>query len=136
MFDIFLILEVCICFRDSLLRVNRSKKIDSNNYYGFFLLNYNLLVEIVIEIKVILDRILKILNEKFYVEKNIDVNVLLLELFFGFNLKYIFDFIESNKNIKVLILKIYGSGNILISEDFIEILKFIFKKGILILDII
>ena len=40
LFDIPLIPEVCICFRDSLLRANRSKKTDSNNYYGFSSPNY------------------------------------------------------------------------------------------------
>ncbi len=135
LFDTPLIPEVCICFRDSLLRANRSKKTDSNNYYGFSSPNYNPLAEIATEIKVISDRILKIPNEKFYVEKNIDANVLLLELFPGLNSKYISDFIESNKNIKALILKTYGSGNTPTSEDFIETLKSISKKGIPILDI-
>lgn len=60
--------------------------------------------------------------------KNIDANVLLLELFPGLNSKYISDFIESNKNIKALILKTYGSGNTPTSEDFIETLKSISKK--------
>lgn len=69
LFDIPLIPEVCICFRDSLLRANRSKKTDSNNYYGFSSPNYNPLAEIATEIKVISDRILKVPTEKFYVEK-------------------------------------------------------------------
>ena len=122
LFDIPLIPEVCICFRDSLLRANRSKKTDSNNYYGFSSPNYNPLAEIATDIKVISDRILKIPTEKFYVEKNIDSNVLLLELFPGLHSKYISDFIESNKNIKALILKTYGSGNTPTSDDFIETL--------------
>lgn len=135
LFDIPLIPEVCICFRDSLLRANRSKKTDSNNYYGFSSPNYNPLAEIATEIKVITDRILEKPTGKFYVEKSIDSNVLLLELFPGLNSKYISDFIESNKNIKALILKTYGSGNTPTSEDFIETLKYISKKGIPILDI-
>ena len=135
LFDIPLIPEVCICFRDSLLRANRSKKTDSNNYYGFSSPNYNPLAEIATEIKVISDRILKVPTEKFYVEKNIDANVLLLELFPGLNSKYISDFIESNKNIKALILKTYGSGNTPTSEEFINTLKTIVEKEIPILDI-
>lgn len=135
LYNVPLVPEVCICFRDSLLRANRSKKTDSNNYYGFSSPNYNPLAEIGTEIKIILDRILKKPEEKFYVEKNIDANVLLLELFPGLNAKYIFDFIESNKNIKALILKTYGSGNTPTSEEFIETLKFISEKGIPILDI-
>ena len=81
------------------------------------------------------DRILNKPTEKFYVETNIDANVLLLELFPGLHSKYISNFIESNKNIKALILKTYGSGNTPTSEDFIETLKSISKKGIPILDI-
>ena len=135
LFDIPLIPEVTICFRDSLMRANRSKKTDSNNYYGFSSPNYQPLAEIATEIKVIKDRILKLPTEKFYVEKNIDANVLLLELFPGLNPNYISSFIESNKNIKALILKTYGSGNTPTNEDFINTLKTIVEKEIPILDI-
>lgn len=134
-FDIPLIPEVCICFRDSLLRANRSKKTDSNNYYGFSSPNYNQLADLGSEITVIKDRILELPREKFYVDDMIDENIMLLELFPGFNPKYLRDFIASNSNIKALILKTYGSGNTPTSQEFLDTLKYISEKNIIILDI-
>ncbi len=132
-FDIDLIPEVCICFRDCLLRANRSKKTDSNNYYGFSSPNYNQLADLGSEIRVIKDRILNLPTEKFYVDKRIDEAVMILELFPGLKPQYIKNFIE-NSNIKALILKTYGSGNTPTDKKFIEVLEYIIEKGIIILD--
>lgn len=135
LFNIPLIPEVCICFRDTLLRANRSKKTDSNNYYGFSSPNYSPLAELGSDIKVIPDKILKPSKEKFYVDKNLDSNVIMLELFPGMDPKYLKLFFENNSKIKALILKTYGSGNTPTSTDFIEILKYITNKNIPILDV-
>ena len=135
LYDIPVVPEVCICFRDCLLRANRSKKTDSNNYYGFSSPNYNPLAEIGADIKIIKDRILPIPTEKFYVEKIINPNMLLIELFPGLNPNYIRDFVINNPEIKALILKTYGSGNTPTSVEFIDMLKEISNKNIPILDI-
>lgn len=135
LFNIPLIPEVCICFRDTLLRANRSKKTDSNNYYGFSSPNYSPLAELGSDIKVIPDKILNSSKEKFYVDKSLDSNVIMLELFPGMDPKYLKLFFENNSKIKALILKTYGSGNTPTSTDFIETLKYIANKDIPILDV-
>lgn len=137
LFNLPLIPEVCICFRDTLLRANRSKKTDSNNYYGFSSPNFLPLAELGSEIKVIKERILPLPAEnlKFYVEKNIEANVIMLELFPGMNPKYLKDFFKSDSDIKALILKTYGSGNTPTNYDFIDTLKYIADKNIPILDV-
>lgn len=132
-FDIPVIPEVCICFRDSLFRANRSKKTDSNNYYGFSSPNYNHLADLGSEIRVIEDRVLKKSDKKFYVEDKIDENVMLLELFPGLKPQYIKNLVD-NSNIKALILKTYGSGNTPTNSEFLEALKYVSDKGIIILD--
>lgn len=118
------------------MRANRSKKTDSNNYYGFSSPNFLPLAELGSEIKVIKERILPLPAEnlKFYVEKNIEANVIMLELFPN-ELKYLKDFFKSDSDIKALILKTYGSGNTPTNYDFIDALKYIADKNIPILDV-
>lgn len=135
LFNLPLIPEVCICFRDTLLRANRSKKTDSNNYYGFSSPNYSPLAELGSEIKVIKERILKLSKEKFYVDKSLDSNVIMLELFPGMKPKYLKEFFKIDSKIKALILKTYGSGNTPTNDDFINTLKSISERGIPILDV-
>lgn len=134
-FNIPLIPEVCICFRDTLLRANRSKKTDSNNYYGFSSPNYLPLAELGSEIKVIQERILPISKEKFYFDRSLNANVIMLELFPGMNPKYLKEFFKIDSDIKALILKTYGSGNTPTNDEFINTLKIISERGIPILDV-
>lgn len=134
-FNIPLIPEVCICFRDTLLRANRSKKTDSNNYYGFSSPNYSPLAELGSDIKVIKDKVLTVPKEEFYVDKSLDSNVVMLELFPGMNPKHLKLLFDDNSNIKALILKTYGSGNTPTNSDFIDTLKYISNKNIPILDV-
>lgn len=135
LFNLPLIPEVCICFRDTLLRANRSKKTDSNNYYGFSSPNYLPLAELASEIKVIKERILNLPNKMFYVDKSLNSNVIMLELFPGMKPSYIREFFKIDSDIKALVLKTYGSGNTPTNDDFINTLKSISEKGIPILDV-
>lgn len=135
LFDIPLIPEVCICFRDTLLRANRSKKTDSNNYYGFSSPNYSPLAELGSEIKVQKDRILPLPEDKFYVDKSLDPDVVMLELFPGMQPKYLKAFFNNDSTIKGLVLKTYGSGNTPTNDEFINTLKYISDKNIPILDV-
>lgn len=135
LFNIPLIPEVCICFRDTLLRANRSKKTDSNNYYGFSSPNYLPLAELGSDIKVMKDRILQLPKEAFYVDKSLNANVIMLELFPGMNPKYLKEFFKIDSDIKALVLKTYGSGNTPTNDNFINTLKAISDKGIPILDV-
>lgn len=135
LFNLDLVPEVCICFRDNLLRANRSKKTDSNNYFGFSSPNYNSLADIGTEIKIIKDRILEIPKEKFYADKNINENIMMIELFPGLNPKYIKNLMDSNPDIEGLIIKAFGSGNTSTNDDFLNILETITKKNIPVLDI-
>ncbi|MDO4690264.1 MAG: asparaginase [Fusobacterium sp.] len=135
LFNISLVPEVCICFRDTLLRANRSKKTDSNNYYGFSSPNYLPLAELASEIKIIHNRILPLPNENFYLDKSLNSNVIMLELFPGMNPKYLREFFKIDSDIEALILKTYGSGNTPTDSYFIDSLKSIAEQGIPILDV-
>ena len=75
LYGVKLIPEVCIFFRDTLLRGNRSRKIDATNYFGFSSPNYPVIAEVGADIRVIKDRILQPSKEKFYADPVIDSEV-------------------------------------------------------------
>jgi len=105
--------EVCVFFRDYLFRGNRSRKLNTSNYFGFSSPNYLFLGEAGSKIKVYEDRLLKMPKpeEKFYVDYEIDTNVIILDIFPGFNPEILLKIFSGNGNIKGLILKTYGNGN-------------------------
>ena len=61
-YGVRLVPEVCIFFRDTLLRGNRSRKVDATNYFGFLSPNYPPIAEVGADIRIIKDRILKTTN--------------------------------------------------------------------------
>nr|WP_286034023.1 asparaginase [Fusobacterium necrogenes] len=134
LYGVKLIPEVCIFFRDSLLRGNRSRKIDATNYFGFSSPNYPAIAEVGADIRVIKDRILPTKKDKFYADIAIDSEVIILELFPGLNPSYLKSIFEAN-SIKGVILKTFGNGNAPTNQEFLDVLKYIASKGIIIVDI-
>lgn len=134
LYGVKLIPEVCIFFRDTLLRGNRSRKIDATNYFGFSSPNYPAIAEVGADIRVIKDRILPPAKEKFFVDPVIDSEVVILELFPGLKPSYLKSMFENN-NIKGVILKTFGNGNAPTNKEFLEVLEYISSKGIVIVDI-
>lgn len=135
LYGVRLVPEVCIFFRDTLLRGNRSRKIDATNYFGFSSPNYPPIAEVGADIRVIKDRILSPAKEKFYADTSINSEVIVLELFPGLNPKYLKTIFEQNENIKGVILKTFGNGNAPTNNEFLDVLKYISSKGIVIVDI-
>ena len=128
--------EVCIFFRDYLFRGNRARKLNSTNYFGFSSPNYLPLAEAGTQITVYDDRLLNLKsNGKFYVDYEIDPNVLMIDIFPSFHegiLKKIFDDLHG---IKGLVLRTYGSGNAPTNKEFLDVLEYIIKQGVIILNI-
>jgi L-asparaginase len=133
-YNITLVPEVCIFFRDHLLRGNRSRKLDATNYYGFSSPNYSNLGIAGSEIKINKARIRKPSTKKFYVDYSMDTNVVVFDIFPGFNPE-ILRTIFKNSNINGLILKTYGNGNAPTSEAFIDVIKEIIDKGVAVVNI-
>ena len=134
LYGVKLVPEVCIFFRDTLLRGNRSRKIDATNYFGFSSPNYPAIAEVGADIRVIKDRILSPAKEKFYIEPFINSEVVVLELFPGLKPSYLKSIFENN-NIRGVILKTFGNGNAPTNKEFLEVLEYISSKGIIIVDI-
>ncbi|WP_294666031.1 asparaginase, partial [uncultured Fusobacterium sp.] len=136
LYGVKLVPEVCIFFRDTLMRGNRSRKIDATNYFGFSSPNYPAIGEIGGDIRIIKDRILdRPANKNFYVDGKMNSKVIILELFPGLNPQYLKSIFENTDEIKGVILKTFGNGNAPTSEEFLNVLKYISSKGIVIVDI-
>lgn len=135
LFDLECVPEVSICFRDTLLRANRSRKIDANNFVGFSSPNFPKLASLGSDINIFENRILTKNDKKFYIDTNISDEIMMLELFPAMKLSYLENILNSCENLKVIILKTYGTGNTPSDEKFFELLENIIAKGIIIIDV-
>lgn len=127
--------EVCIFFRDHLFRGNRSRKLDSTNYFGFSSPNYLPLGQAGSKIKVYEERLLPQSDKQFYVDCQISTDVLMMDVFPGFNPRILKKIFEDNNNIKGLVLRTYGSGNTPQNKEFLETIKYLINSGVIILNI-
>lgn len=128
--------EVCVFFRDVLLRGNRARKVDSSNYAGFDAPNSEPLAIAGSEIKFHEEHIRKSeTNEPFYIDTKMEENIFTFDLFPGFNPNMIYPLIESNKAPRGIVLKTYGSGNAPTTDEFLDLLDVLRKKGIIVVNI-
>lgn len=116
--------EVCIFFRDKLLRGNRCVKVSASGYAGFDSPNYLPLGEagehIIINTNVI--RPMPREGAKFYVNKNLDTNVMPLAIFPGIQSgdNTLMRQVLSLPNLKAMVLNTYGTGNAPTTPKFLE----------------
>ena len=134
LYNISLVPEVSIFFRDHLLRGNRSRKLDASNYYGFSTPNYSNLGVAGSDIIIDKSRIRKPSKKEFFVDHSIDTNVLVFDIFPGFNPEILKQIFKTSK-IKGLILKTYGNGNAPTSDTFISVIEEIINSGVTVVNI-
>ena len=134
LYDIPLVPEVAIFFRDSLIRGNRARKNDATNYFGFSSPNFQPLGEVGAEIK-ISRNISPVPKKPFFIEPYFDNNVLILELFPGIKPSFLKNLFENIKELKGVVLKTYGNGNAPTSDEFIEVIEYLNSKGIIVVNI-
>ncbi|MGL6119444.1 MAG: asparaginase, partial [Fusobacteriaceae bacterium] len=134
-YGVNLVPEVSIFFRDTLLRGNRSRKLDASNYFGFASPNFSSLGEVGGDIKIIKDRVLKKSKKPFKIDPVMNRNVLVVELFPGLQPSFIKKIVESNPEIKGIILKTFGNGNAPTGKEFLDTIKSITENGVIVVDI-
>ncbi len=134
-YGIRLVPEVCIFFRDTLLRGNRSRKNDARNYFGFSSPNYPALGEAGAELGIKKNKLLKKRQGNFYIETSLDNRVIMIEIFPGLKPSYLKNIFESIGDVKGVILKTYGNGNAPTNTDFIEVINSITSRGIVVVNI-
>ncbi len=135
LYGVTLIPEVSIFFRDTLLRGNRSRKLDASNYFGFSSPNYSPLAEVGGDIRVIKDRILKKSHKKFLIDPFFNEDIIVIDIFPGLQAKFIKNIIDSNPSIKGVILKTFGNGNAPTNKEFLDVISYITLKKIILVNI-
>ncbi len=134
-FGLPLIPEVCICFSNMILRGNRTRKASSSGYAGFTTPNYPQLGEAGEHIKIDTKVVRKPSKEGFFINENLERNVMLFDIFPGISPE-ILNSIFSIKGLKGIVFRTFGAGNAPTNEDFLkEIEKAISERNLAIVNI-
>jgi L-asparaginase len=128
------ITEVGLYFEYKLYRGNRTTKINAEHFEAFASLNYPVLAESGVHLKVNKEFLLRPKGKNLKVHKNFNTNVAIIKLFPGISAHTLNCFMV-NPYIKGIILETYGAGNATTQPWFIELLENFIKKGIYIINV-
>jgi L-asparaginase len=128
------ITEVGLYFEYKLYRGNRTTKINAEHFEAFASLNYPVLAESGVHLKVNKDALFKPLGKELKVYKNFNTNVAIVKLFPGIS-EHTLNCFMVNPHIKGIILETYGAGNATTQSWFIELLEKCIKKGIHVINV-
>jgi L-asparaginase len=133
--------EVCIFFRDYLIRGNRSRKLSSSGYAAFSSPNFPALVTVGEHA----DANEKLIRRKpaedqaFFANTFLDTRVMILEIFPGFNPSVLYNIfredLPEDQQIKGLILKTFGTGNAPDYPEFLNAIEHVALQGTIIVDL-
>jgi len=127
--------EVCLYFENKLYRANRTTKINAEHFEAFASLNYPLLAESGVHLKIYRENLWKVRKGKpFKVHKVLDDHVAILKLFPGFN-RDLLQGILKIPNLKALVLETYGAGNAPTDKWLLDDLKTAMGKGLYIVNV-
>ena len=127
--------EVGLYFEYKLYRGNRTTKINAEHFQAFASLNYPLLVESGVHLKVMKENLLP-RKQKQHLEvwKDFETNVAIIKMFPGITAS-ILNGIFNISNLKGVVLETYGSGNAPTDAWFVESLQAAINKGIHIVNV-
>ncbi|MDW3191647.1 MAG: asparaginase [Cytophagales bacterium] len=126
-----LIPEVSLCFRDHLLRGNRSTKFSSSGFRGFMSPNFPALGKLGEHIDIDENVILKPVNNeerKFFATKKLDKDIKVIPVNPNITPQQLERDLKT-KGIDGVILLTYGTGNMQTSPEFIEVIETAVKGG-------
>ncbi|MBF9254822.1 asparaginase [Pontibacter sp. 172403-2] len=126
--------EVCIYFRNLLLRGNRSKKAESTRFDAFKSGNYPPLAETGIEIDYNTKSILPHPKLPFRAHQLLDDRVAVLKLFPGITSQVVRSILHTPE-LRGVVLETFGAGNAPTGAWFLELLQEALNKGMLILNV-
>ncbi|RIJ34221.1 asparaginase [Pontibacter oryzae] len=126
--------EVCIYFRNLLLRGNRSTKVESSHFDAFKSDNYPPLAETGIDIEYSYENILPPSQLPFKVHHVLNDNVAILKLFPGITPAVVRSILQA-PDLKGLVLETFGSGNAPTMPWFLELLKEAVSREVLVLNV-
>ncbi len=127
--------EVCLYFENKLYRANRTTKINAEHFEAFASLNYPLLAESGVHLKLYPENLWKARKGKpFKVHKVLDNHVAILKLFPGLNRDLLQGTLKI-PNLKALVLETYGAGNAPTDKWLLDDLKKAMSKGLYIVNV-
>lgn len=129
-----LIKEVGLYFEYKLYRGNRTTKINAEHFEAFASLNFPMLAESGVHLKVNKDILFQPKGENLIVHKNFNNNVAIVKLFPGIS-EHILSCFINNPTIDGIILETYGAGNATTQPWFIEAIKKCIEKGIHVINV-
>ncbi len=129
-----LVPEVAVYFEYALYRGNRTLKYNSEHFDAFKSPNYPQLAEAGVQITYNYNYIAKASTKKLITHKNLDNDIVVLNLFPGIS-KKITQAILNNEGIKAVVLHSFGAGNAPTDDWFITLLKQAIDKGIIIYNV-
>ncbi|MDH6304276.1 L-asparaginase [Parabacteroides sp. PF5-5] len=129
------ITEVCIFFENDLLRGNRTRKINADNFNAFRSYNYPPLAHAGIHIKYDLPQILRPTPHKpLKPHYLLDRNIAILKMYPGISPQVV-ESILNIPGLKGVVMETFGSGNAPRDEWFITMLKDATERGIVIVNV-
>ena len=129
--------EVCIFFRDKLIRGNRAVKITASGYTGFESPNYPDLGQAGEHIQINTNLIRKLPERPFLVKKRLDTHVIFFPIFPGIQSKDndLLSNVLNLKDLRAVVLATYGTGNAPTTPGFLEEIESATRKGIVVLNV-
>lgn len=126
--------EVCIYFRNLLLRGNRASKVESSHFDAFKSEAYPPLAETGIDIEYSHENIIQPPQEPFKVHHALNPNVAILKLFPGITPQVVRSILEA-PGLEGVVLETFGSGNAPTAAWFLELLHEAVDRGVLIMNV-
>ncbi len=128
------ITEVCIFFNNVLLRGNRSKKVESQQFDAFESENYPILAKAGITIDYQWSYLRTPVVEKLKLHDQMDASIVILKLFPGLS-EPVVEHLLNSPDIRGVILESYGAGNVPNESWFLNLLEKGNQEGKVILNI-
>lgn len=127
--------EVCIFFESALLRGNRTRKINADNFNAFRSYNYPPLAYAGVHIRYDAAQIFRpVLRKPLRPHYLLDRNITILKLFPGMSAQVI-ESILNTAGLKAVVMETFGSGNAPREEWFLNMLKNAIAGGLVIVNI-
>jgi L-asparaginase len=127
--------EVGLYFENKLFRANRTTKINAEHFEAFASLNYPILAESGVHLKVHRENLWRNRkNKPLKVHKVLDDRVAILKLFPGFN-RDLLQGVLGVSHLKALVLETYGAGNAPTEQWLLDDLKRAIDDGLYIVNV-
>jgi len=127
--------EVCIFFRDKLIRGNRARKISASGYAGFDSPNYPALGTAGEHIQINKKLLRKPTGRKFIARKSLKTRVITFPIFPGVQDGKLFGEVINLEDLRAIVLQAYGTGNAPTEEAFLDKIEDATRKGLVVLDV-